>query len=398
MSIQDTAITGLKAAAFDLQVTGNNVANAGTYGFKSSRTEFSDLFYAGSENLQVGNGVQIASVSQDFSSNGFSVTGGKYDMAVNSDGFFVLKSPSEGGTSYTRTGNFTTDKDGYLVSQGGARVQGYLATNGVISSSMGDIELPTGDVAAPKASKDIAYEMNLDSSSSVLGAPFSATDSTTYNNRTSVSIFDSLGASHIMNSYYVKTADNAWDVNVEVDNSIIGTGSVNFNTDGTFASQASLTGMTFNPGGGAAAAQPLDLSLSKMTQFGSETVVHKLDVDGYTSGMPGNINIDDDGVITATYSNGTIEKLAQVAIAKFESPQGLYSDGRSTWSETNASGSALISQSNSINGVKAGALENSNVDLTDQLVKLITAQRSFQANAQSARAGDVIAQTIINLE
>ena len=185
---------------------------------------------------------------------------------------------------------------------------------------------------------------------------------------------------------------------MEVDGSIIGSGTVVFNTNGSLSSQTGMSGLTFTPGGGAAPAQPIDIKLDNSTQYGSDTVVRSLNADGFTAGTPGNVTIDGDGIISVVYSNGKIDPVAQVAVAKFESPQGLYSNGRSSWTETNSSGSALISQANSTNAVKSGALENSNVDLTDQLVRLITAQRSFQANAQSARAGDVIAQTIINLE
>ena len=397
MSVQNTAMTGLKAAAIDLQVTGNNIANSGTYGFKQSRTEFADLFYAGSSQLQVGNGVQVSSISQDFSNSGFSVTGGAYDMALANDGFFCLKGASGEGSSYTRTGNFSLDNQGYMVAPGGEKLQGFEAVNGVISSSMNDIQVQFSQVSAPEPTTTVDIAMNFDSSSPVIGAAFDSADSATYNSRTSMSIFDSLGATHIMNTYFAKTADNSWDVHAEVDGTVIGSGTATFTDAGVFSAQAGLSALTFNPGGGAAPNQPIDITLGTATQYGDDTIVHRLNADGFSAGTPGNVNIDQDGVISVIYSNGVVRPVSQVAVAKFDNPQGLYANGKSSWGETNSSGVALITQTNSDSAVKSGSLENSNVDLTDQLVRLITAQRSFQANAQSVKAGDTIAQTIINI-
>ena len=164
-----------------------------------------------------------------------------------------------------------------------------------------------------------------------------------------------------------------------------------------FSAQAGLSALTFNPGGGAAPNQPVDITLGTATQYGDDTIVHRLNADGFSAGTPGNVNIDQDGVISVIYSNGVVRPVSQVAVAKFDNPQGLYANGKSSWGETNSSGVALITQTNSDSAIKSGSLENSNVDLTDQLVRLITAQRSFQANAQSVKAGDTIAQTIINI-
>lgn len=398
MSIQNTAITGLKAAATDLQVSGNNIANAGTYGFKQSRTEFADLFYSGGSQIQVGNGVQVSSVSQDFSNTGFSVTGGTYDMALSQDGFFVVKHPAGGGNNYTRTGNFKLDNNGYLTAMTGERVQGFQGVNGIISSNVDDIKIPFNTMSAPKPTANVELDLNLDSSSSVPAGAFNKADSATYNTRTSLTIYDSLGENHILNSYFVKTADNSWDTHIEVDNTTIGSGNLTYNTNGSLASQTGMSGLTFNPGGGATPGQSIDLTMSNSSQYGNDTEIRKIDADGYTTGQADVITVDPDGLIMLTYSNGISDKVAKVAVATFASPQGLYAVGNSNWSETGSSGEALISEANSENAIRGGALENSNVDLTDQLVNLIAAQRAFQANAQSVRAGDVIAQTIINLD
>lgn len=398
MSIQNTAITGLKAAATDLQVSGNNIANAGTVGFKQSRTEFADLFYSGNAGIQVGNGVKVSGVSQDFSNTGFSVTGGTYDMALNRDGFFVLKNPAGGSNTYTRAGNFTLDNNGYLTAITGERVQGYQGNNGAITSSIADIRVPFKNMSAPSATKAVTIDMNLDANSAILNRTFDATDSTSYNNRTSTTIYDSLGASHLLNTYFVKSSDNNWDTHVEVDGSLIGSGSIAYSTNGTLLSESGMKGLVFNPGGGAASSQDLNLKFSGSTQYSRGTEVQRIDADGHTTGQADKINVDKDGIITLAYSNGIVDKVAKIAVAKFTSPQELNAVGNSSWSETSASGEAVISEAHSDSAIRGGALENSNVDLTDQLVKLIAAQRAFQANAQSVRAGDMITQTVINLE
>ena len=398
MSVINVALTGLHAATTDLQVTGNNIANAGTYGFKQSRTEFSDLFVSGKSGAQMGNGVKVSGVSQEFSQVGFTTTGSNYDMAISGDSFFILRRVSDGSTMYSRAGNLTVDQSGYITNQRGDRLQGYTAANGSITASVGDLKVPTSEAISPAPTANVEYDLNLDSGLSTLSVPFDPNDESTYHNRTSVTITDSLGASHLLNSYYVKTADNTWDVHVDIDGSAITTGNIVYDTSGDIQSVTGLDAVTWNPGGGAAPNQTLAMDYTDSTQYGSSTSVRSIGADGYASGIPSGISIDNDGVISIKYSNGEISPAGQVALARFENPQGLYSVGDTSWSETKDSGRPIVTQDNSIGAINSGTLENSNVDLTEQLVRLITAQRTFQANAQTIRAGDFITQTVINLE
>ncbi len=397
MSVSNSALSGLRAATTDLQVTGNNVANSGTYGFKQSRAEFSDLFVSGVPGIQVGNGVQVTGISQEFTQVGFSVTGNPYDMAINGDGFFVLKGVSNSAPKFTRAGNFTVDREGYITTQQGDRLQGFGAADGTITATVDSVVIPK-DTAPPTPTSTINMKMNFYSGESVLGLPFDKDDPKTYNTRASVEAFDSLGESHVLNTYFVKTADNTWDVHVESDGTIIGSGDINFGTDGTYQTSTGLSALLWTPGNGAATNQSLEFDLSNTTQYGSDTLVKSIQSDGNSSGNPSGVSIDKDGMISVSYSNGDIKTIGQVALAQFDNPNGLFAAGNTSWGETNDSGRPLINAANSIGAVKSGALEDSNVDLTEQLVRLITAQRTFQANAQSIRAGDTLTQTIINIE
>lgn len=397
MSVNNAALSGLRAANIDLQVTGNNIANAGTFGFKQSRTEFADLFVSMVSGSQVGNGVKVARTSQEFSQVGFSVTGSPYDLAINGDGFFMLKGINKGVPLFTRAGNFTVDRQGYITSQTGDRLQGYISVNNTLTATVGDLQIPN-DAKPPQPTSSVSVDLNLDASSKPIASPFDMGNAETYNNRTSLTAYDSLGGSHLINTYYVKTSDNNWDVHIESEGNILSSGTLTFNNDGSLQSSTGITSISWDPGNGAAPGQSLDFTYSKTTQFGSGTVVRGLDADGYTTGIPANVSIDDNGVVLLLYSNGETGEVGQVALARFDNPQGLRSMGDTAWSETNDSGRALVNADNSVGALRSGALEDSNVDLTEQLVRLVTTQRLFQANAQSIRAGDVLTQTVINLE
>ena len=185
---------------------------------------------------------------------------------------------------------------------------------------------------------------------------------------------------------------------MEADGSSLATGNLTFDDTGAIQSTSGLTALSWNPGGGAANPQLLTFNYNDVTQYGLPTVVRGIDPNGFATGNPTGVDIDKDGIISMLYSNGEISSIGQVSLAKFSNPQGLFSSGSTSWVETNDSGRPQINQTNSVGSIKSGALEDSNVDLTEQLVRLIAAQRFFQANAQSIRAGDTLTQTIINLE
>lgn len=396
MSIMNVALSGLQAASSDLEVTGNNIANANTIGFKQSKTEFADVYYGGGIGNQVGNGVKVASISADFSSGQIGVTNGEFDMALAGDGFFTVKG-TDGSTAYTRAGNFQVDKEGYITASNGAHLQGYLANKGQITAAMGDIQLPLSQ-ALPNPTTMINYNRNFDASAPVISSAFNANDSTTFNFADQSTIYDSLGTAHAASTFYTKTSNNNWNVNVEIDGALVSSGTLAFSDAGVLQSSTGLNAVSWNPGGGAQAGQPLNFNYSSTTQYGGNNAPPSVTQDGYAAGIYTGVSIDNNGIISARYTNGRLEPLAQVAVARFSNPQGLLAAGDREWLETTASGVPQLNLNNSFGNIRSNSLESSNVDLTEQLVKMITTQRAFQANAQSVKAGDSITQTIINIQ
>lgn len=412
------AVSGLKGAAADLDVTGNNIANGNTIGFKSSRAQFADVYAVsnlGTVSDATGQGVQVASVTQQFQQGNISFTENNLDLAINGQGFFVLEEPS-GDRVYSRAGAFEVDHANFIVNSTGQRLIGFGANNGNLTQALGAIQLSRNNIT-PRATTAIDIGVNLDASATIpASGPFDPTDPDTYNFSTSTSIFDSLGEEHLTNLYFRKSANpREWNVHLRIDNrdadiDALGnpTSLPAFRTDRTlvFDNLGRLTTPMplapsfgdFDPGNGAAQLS-LDFDFSSSTQFGSEFGVNALQQDGYTTGKLSGIDIDDRGVVMARYTNGQFLAQGQVALANFSNSQGLQPLGDTTWAETFSSGVPLVGEpgSASLGLLQSGALEDSNVDLAEQLVNMIVAQRSFQANAQMIRAEDEITQTIINI-
>ncbi|MDH5632696.1 MAG: flagellar hook protein FlgE [Gammaproteobacteria bacterium] len=409
-----TALSGLVAAGTELRVIGNNVANAGTIGFKKSRTEFADVFAVsnlGAASDSVGTGVRIADIAQQFTQGVVEFTDNQLDLAISGQGFFRLN--DNGATIYSRAGAFQVNRDGYIVNSTGARLTGYVADpSGNITGALGDLRLNTADIN-PNATTLIEAGLNLDASDAIIPAAtvFDPTDPTSYNDSTSLTVFDSLGNSHLATMYYRKTADNTWETYMFVDgNEIYGNVAPPYTGDTlTFDTNGNL----LTPAGGTIAYPPYDpntgaslmsltidyTSATPTTQYGSGFSVNALSQDGYTSGRLTGLDIGETGMVMTRYSNGQTRLLGQVALANFANPQGLQQLGDTQWAETYDSGSALVGApaTASLGMIQAGALEGSNVDLTEQLVNMITAQRNFQANAQVISTADTITQTIINI-
>jgi len=415
------ALSGLNAASSDLRVIGNNVANSSTTGYKSSRAEFADIF--ASSNLGVtanaiGAGVRVSSVTQQFTQGNISFTDNNLDLAISGQGFFRLN--DNGTTAYTRAGAFGVDRDGYVVNGQSQRLTAFQAdNNGNITGGLGDLQLSTGDLP-PQASSSVTMSANLDSTQAAVTAPFDRTDPTTYNNSTSVTVYDSLGNPLLMTTYYQKQAApaNSWDQYAYITepdgtvNEMIPAGGVSGDpVVMTFNNSGSLTGVVPNTGsptvanyaavalGTGAANLTVTNTLANVTQFGSAFAVTALDQDGFSTGRLSGVDIGETGIVTARYTNGQSRTLAQVAMANFTNPTGLRQLGDTTWVETFDSGVPLVSApgSGSQGLLQSGALESSNVQITEQLVNMITAQRNFQANAQVISTADTITQTIINI-
>lgn len=421
-------VSGLNASAANLDVIGNNIANSGTIGFKSGSVQFSDV-YAGS---QIGLGTQVSSMTQNFAAGSVQTSSRVMDVAItNGDGFFRLTSPG-GEVSYSRNGQFNMDKEGFLVTAAGLQLTGYqVGANGSLAGgSPTALQLPTAAMA-PKSTSVITAQFNLDarvaSTNSVLPiiatkTPFDPADSTTYNYSNSVTIYDSLGNSHDLTTFFVNTTDPAaptspatstWDVYATADGQTltavgaIGAAApitaVTFDENGKLkgtvpvGDKLSFTGLDFLNG---SAQMKFDMNITGTTQFGNDNDVKKLAQDGFASGVITSYGINEDGTVVGKYSNEQVKTLGQIVLSSFVNPNGLQSKGNNVWSETAASGQPLTGTPGAgtkRGGLVSGALESSNVDLTAELVNLIIAQRTYQANSQTVKTQDQVMQTLMNM-
>ncbi|NMM10084.1 MAG: flagellar hook protein FlgE [Polaromonas sp.] len=406
-------VSGLNSSASNLDVIGNNIANSGTIGFKAGSVQFSDV-YAGS---RVGLGTQVSGVSQNFTAGAVQSSTRALDVAiVNGDGFFRLASPG-GEVAYSRNGQFNMDKNGYIVNSAGLQLTGYkVGANGAVAGgSPAALQLPT-TAMAPNATQNIAAQFNIDSRSTVpTASPFNANDSATYNYANAVTIFDSLGNSHELSTFFVKTAANTWNVYATADgNPLTSTGAMTVPP----AAAGSLATVTFDGSGQLATTSPTTLSIAGLnfsngansmgftvnvagtTQFGNVNDVKKLTQDGYTSGQLTSFAINQDGTVTGKYSNEQSKTLGRIVLSSFVNPNGLQPKGANVWTETAASGQPLTGTPGAgtkVGALASGSLEASNVDLTAELVNLIIAQRTYQANAQTVKTQDQVMQTLVNM-
>lgn len=399
-------LSGLNAAAKSLDVIGNNVANANTVGFKLSQAQFADVFansLNGSGGTEVGIGTAVTSVSQQFTQGNITVTNNPLDLAINGKGFYRLN--YNGTIVYSRNGQFQFDKDGHIVNADGMFLTGYIAdANGAINSSVpGNLRIVSSDLT-PRASTAANALLNLDSRAASLTTAFDPADPATYNYSTSLAIYDSLGSAHTLSVFFMKTAANTWDVFAAVDGIQAGTGAVGtlqFNASGTIDTATTTLPFSIAAPVNTGATTPLAFTLdfAGTTQFGSGFGVNALTQDGYASGRLAGMSVGADGVIQGRYTNGQSAILGQVILATFNNPQGLQPLGNNAWAETSASGAPLIGApgSGSLGVLQSAAVEESNVDLTAELVNMITAQRVYQANAQTIKTQDAVLQTLVNL-
>ncbi|WP_321874125.1 flagellar hook protein FlgE [Burkholderia ubonensis] len=406
-------LSGLSGASNALDVIGNNIANSNTVGFKSSTAQFADMYansVATSVNTQIGIGTRISSVQQSFGQGTINTTNNALDVAINGNGFFQMS--NNGVVTYSRDGTFQRDKNGFIVDSQGRNLMGYNATAGGVINTAATVPLqaPTANLA-PTATTRISGLFNLNSQDAVPATtPFSATDFTSYNYSTSIQVYDTLGGTQQVDMYFVKSATaGQWEVYSGVKGQTpTDLGSVAFNTSGQIASTTPLAPVTGSTGqfkftipatGGSATPQPLTLDLTGTTQYGGKDGVNNLAQDGFASGTLTTFTIGADGKLTGNYSNGQTQTLGLIALANFNNPNGLTNLGGNQYAESSASGVPQISAPGSTNhGVLQGsALENSNVDLTAQLVNLITAQRNYQANAQTIKTQQAVDQAVINL-
>lgn len=402
----NTAISGLNAASSDLNIIGNNIANSATNGFKLSRAEFADVYpvsAVATSPAAIGSGVRLAAVAQQFAQGNISFTNNSLDLAISGQGFFRL---SDNGTIiYSRAGAFGVDRQGFIANSSGQHLTGYLAdATGNITGALGDLQISTVDIP-PQATTTVDVGLNLNASATIPPvAPFDPTNANTYNNATSTTIYDSLGNAHVASMYYVRTAPltgNTWDTYLYIDGNAVGAANaLTFNNTGALTAPVggTIAYPAYAPANGAANIT-LTLNYSNTTQFGSPFGVNSLVQNGYTTGRLTGVDIDESGVVFGRYTNSQARAQGQVVLTNFANVQGLRPLGDTTWTETFDSGAALTGAPGtaSLGLVQSGGLEDSNVNLTEQLVAMIIAQRNFQANAQVISAEDAITQTIINI-
>lgn len=403
----NTALSGLRAANQDLSVTGNNIANASTTGFKESRTEFGDVYansILGTGSRTPGSGVLVNSIAQQFSQGNINITNNSLDLAINGNGFFIVS--NQGTPSYTRAGNFGLDNQGFIVSANGGRLQGYAANSAgvILSGAPSDLKIQTDNIN-PSATTSVDWQIQLDSTQQVPVPAFNTTDPTSYNWSTNATVYDSLGNSHLLTTYYIKTAavpvggGSTWNVRSQLDSgaTVNNLGNLTFNTNGSLTGTTTLNDAWAAPAG--AAALNFAVNFANSTQYGTASTVNSIGQNGYATGRLAGINIDDSGVVFARYSNGQALTLGQIATAGFANPQGLAPIGNTSWAESFDSGQPTIGapKTGSRGSIQAGALEDSNVDISSELVNLILAQRNYQANAKTIETDNAVTQTIINL-
>lgn len=508
MSFQQ-GLSGLNGAAKSLDVIGNNIANSSTVGFKGSATQFADVYARslnGAGGNQAGIGVAVAGIAQQFTQGNIETSSNPLDIAINGAGFF--RTQTSGVTQYTRNGQFSLDKNGFIVTPQGANLTGYGVGNSgqILAGTPQPLQINTADIK-PVSTTKVDTSINLDSRESPpTNFPFSATDPTTYNKQVPIDVYDTLGNAHVMSMYYVKNAETgSWDVYVGSD----GTEMTNTNVAGASqddatviaaragwtaatkavpadaaavssaladyagkaadavvaaataagASQATIDAirsaatsagntpgytpekvdadiaaavsvpsapvgtlrfdsngalsaslmapqtlpLTVNfpvyPATGAKEIIPIKLGFNGSTQYGADTSEKKTTQDGYTAGHLQRFSAGQDGILLGQYSNGQTKPLGQIVLANFTNPNGLEPLGNNSWAETSASGNPVVGapDTGSMGVLQSSATESSNVDLTAELVNMITAQRVYQANAQTIKTQDSVLQTLVNL-
>lgn len=400
MSIS-VGLSGLRATSEQMNSISHNIANVGTVGFKSSRTEFQDVYapqFGGGEM----NGVEVAQVRQSFTSGSTTSTGRNSDLAINGEGFFMVQ--HNGQQMFTRNGTFNLDTEGNLVSGDGYRLQGYgvTKTGTIQSGTVTDLRVDTADMAA-KISKRIEQGLNLNANAAnVTKATFDPEDPSTFTSSVTSTIYDSLGSEHQVTQYFVKKDKNKWAINYSVDGNVLAgkTNTLEFNGDGKLLKvnggglkDSVDLDLTFSNG---AKDQSLAVTLDNLSQYGSEFSINKNSTDGHAPGQIAGWYFDKDGKVYARYSNGQTKAQGQVLMARFPNQEGLQQAGGTRWTQSFASGAPLLGApgTGQMGALRTGMYENSNVNLTNEMVSLMSAQSNYQANAKTIKVSQEMTQIL----
>ena len=415
-----SGISGLKANTSALGVIGDNIANVDTTGFKVSRVNFANVFSAslGQSDTQIGRGVTMGGVSANWNSGTVETTNSATDLAINGQGMFIVVDPNASAQYYTRAGQFEFDNEGYLVNQDGFRVQGYtIAPNGTVGG-MTDIVMPAGQ-SAPHQTEAITMGLNLDA------------DGNTY--ETTITVYDSLGNPHDLAFNFVRNATPTapaaieWDYYVTSDGLTIAPASGGTENTLAFDADGVLLPSSCSPvpadaedyhtitisAGLTPATQPMSFDWrfldpdaatattdGTITSYAGNSIKNSQTQDGYPTGMLQGISVDEDGVFTGLYSNGTMLSFAQVTLANFASYSGLLKQGSNLFNSSLASGQPVYLAPNQggVGAISPSSLEMSNVDLANEFVEMITSQRAFQANSKVITTSDEVLAELINIK
>ncbi|GAB6182797.1 flagellar hook protein FlgE [Thermodesulfovibrio hydrogeniphilus] len=413
-----TGISGLNANGLALSVIGDNIANANTVGFKASRANFADILsqtLSGASAMQVGRGTMIIDIQKLFTQGTLETTANPLDLAIEGDGFFVVRQEN-GPTYYTRAGQFRLDKDGYVVDPNGYRLQAYLFDpQGNITGGIGDVYL-AGLMSEPSATTRINTQVNLDSRNTPPTNPWTyagGTDLPTsdqYNYSTAITIYDSLGNPHIVYTYFVKnTTVNRWnayfvydsDADPDVNNfQVSGPYTLNFDENGKLTNNPPTTTVDFDfSGWGAVNPQTVTIDFTDTTQYGAPNAVVFQNQNGYTAGNLIGVTVDQNGVVSGVFTNGQVRNVAQVVLAKFVAPHNLTKMGNNLYLESFSSGGPILGAPGTVGVGKvfANSLEASNVDLAEEFVRMIAAQRGYQANVRVITTTDNMLNELMNI-
>jgi flagellar hook protein FlgE len=424
-----TSLTGLKGAQTQMSVISNNIANVSSNGFKKSRVEFGDIMTTGktvAPSQLVGSGTVVKNIQQQFGQGSITQTSSALDLAISGEGFFAVRPGlTSSAVNFTRNGAFTVDADRYVVDSNGANLlvypvdgSGSVVASGIASARNLQLPLTSGD---PKPTGAVTQSLNLPGSATVIPDQdiytaddpyeFDRFNSATYNNTSNTTIYDSLGNPLTATTYYVRTSaadagqpTSTWVAHTFVgDQELMPEGSnsaltLTFDNKGKLVTPAGpTTYAAFDSGAGGM--QTMSIDYTGSTQQSGAFTVASASQDGYPVGQLDNVTVGNDGVVTASFSNGNTEALGKIVMATFSNPNGLKQNGLQTWSASGDSGSPDFGMAGAqgIGGIQSGALEQANVDLTEELVDLIAAQRFFQANSKAIEASNNISETIMNI-
>ncbi|MEY2341125.1 flagellar hook protein FlgE [Acidithiobacillus sp. IBUN Pt1247-S3] len=413
MGAFNTALSGLNAANTDLQVLGNNISNANTVGFKSSNAEFSDAYASAMANSaptygQVGIGTQVMSVAQQFTQGSIQTTSNPLDVAINGNGFFQFN--YNGATVYSRNGQFQLNSGGVIVDGNGGELIGTQAQNGKLTGASGPLTI-SQNTLAPQATSGLGINLNLNSTNTPISGAININNPNSYNYSTTTTVYDSLGTPQLLSTYYQLapstsgSAGQTWNVAYSVAGTTVASGvtsgslgQLQFNSLGAEVGSLSspISGISWADG---AASTTINVNYSGSTNYNSPNAVISASSNGYGPGQLSGLSIDPSGNIFARYSNGQSQVMGQISLTRFANNNGLQNLGNNYWAETYTSGQPLQGSPGSTNlGVlQSGAVEQSNVNLSGDLVNLIVAQQAYQANAQTIKTQNTVVQTLLSL-